>query len=709
MAPFRGRGGFRGRGNGRGRGRGRGGARIAARDRFTQARIEDPASDSDRPDVEDDEPMQSDPDEDLSSDDGEDDQPAAVARPYSALLQSLQQDIPEGPKKKRRKLDRQSTATPPPAGPEDVAEPEDDADEDDAAALEDSANVDDDDDEEDISDPFEAHFARPDENELARKLKAVSEKRWETRKSQVPSLGRCAVLTPGAADPPKKAVSSPEHLKIKRKLATRAKELMPQFNDVQKGLAAPLFAYQDVLFGARTPENAESLRQITCLHALNHISKTRDRVLKNNARLAKDQDSEGLELRDQGFTRPKVLMLFETRQYCAKAVETIMQLCEPEQQENKKRFLESFSQDENRFEEKPEDFRELFEGNDDNEYRIGLKFTRKTVKFFSAFYNSDIIFASPLGLRRAIEAGGNKKKQDYDYLSSIELVIVDQTDAMLMQNWEHVEYVMEHINLQPKDSHGCDFSRVRQWYLENQAAYLRQTIVLSAYLQPELNSIFNTHMRNVAGKVKFQPEYEGSILDIGLQIKQTFSRYDSISPTSDPDDRFKYFTSAIIPALTRLPKPSEGGQGVLIFIPSYLDFVRVRNYFANSSTTQNMSFGAVSEYTEQADVRRARSHFLTGRHAVLLYTGRAHHFRRYHVKGVRRVVMYALPENPVFYKELVGEFLGGSIAEGRIDPSEASVRAVFSKWDGLRLERIVGTKRVGGMLREKGGDTFDFI
>lgn len=401
MAPFRGRGGFRGRP--RARARGRGGARAAPRDQFTKARIEDPESDSDSPDVRD-EPMQSEPEDETSSDEEDDDQPATADRPYSALLRSLQQTVPEGPKKKRRKLDHQSAASPPPVEPGEDPEPEADADDEDAAVSDDDGN---DGDEEDLSDPFEAHFARPDENELSEKLKAISEKHWETRKTQLPGLGRCAILTPGAPEPPKKPASAPNQLKIKHKLASRANGLIPEFNDLQKGLATPLFAYQDVLFASRTPKNAESLRQITCLHALNHIFKTRDKVLKNNARLTKEQDNGDVELRDQGFTRPKVLMLLETRQACVRTVDTIMQLCEPEQQENKKRFLESFSQSEDRFsDDKPEDFRELFEGNDDNEYRFGLKFTRKTVKYFSQFYNSDIIFASPLGLRRAIERGG---------------------------------------------------------------------------------------------------------------------------------------------------------------------------------------------------------------------------------------------------------------------------------------------------------------
>lgn len=398
-------------------------------------------------------------------------------------------------------------------------------------------------------------------------------------------------------------------------------------------------------------------------------------------------------------------MLLPTRRSCVGMVNMITSLCEPEQQENRKRFEESYVEKEETFStDKPDDFKELFGGNDNDLFRLGLKFTRRTIKYFSQFYNSDIIFASPLGLRMAIETEEDKRV-DCDFLSSIEMVIVDQADALLMQKWEHVEFIFEHLNLQPKEAHGCDFSRVRNWYLDNNAKYFRQTIALAAFNTPELNTIFYNQSKNWAGKVKINSTYAGAIQELGLKIKQSFSRLAPESFSTDPDARFTYFTTAIIPSLTRQTKDTAG---TVIFIPSYLDFVRVRNYFSTSTATSSLSFGSISEYTPVRDVARARSHFFTKRHSVLLYTERAHHFMRYRIRGVRKVVMYSLPDNPIFYKEIAGGFLGRSVQEGQLEPGHGSVRVIFSKWDLLKLERVAGTERVVKMIKEK-GDTFDFF
>ncbi|EKD14426.1 uncharacterized protein L3040_005741 [Drepanopeziza brunnea f. sp. 'multigermtubi'] len=698
-------GGFRGRGGeGRGRGRGRG------KPVYDSQRLAQPKEGEEAESTESEDPSGEDEASESDSSD-EEEEPLTVVRSYATLMQSFTESGP-GHQAKRRKLDHVPEAEPHQNDNEDISENiADDADEVEEPEEGPETATDDileDDDTEDSSDPFEAHFAAPDDNILSKRLKALELNQWTTQKICLQKISKAVVSLPGNEESKAFApatILGPSQLKLKQKLANVMGKQRPNFDPLEKSLAPLMFNYQDILFCERNTGNSESLRRLACLHAVNHVFKTRDRVIKNNSRLAKEDSSDDLELRDQGFTRPKVLMILPTRESCVRMVSMITSLCEPEQQENQKRFNDSYvDQEEKFFSDKAEDFRELFGGNDDDMFRLGLKFTRKTVKYFSQFYNSDIILASPLGLRMALE-GKDDKKGDYDFLSSIEMVIVDQADALLMQNWEHMEYIFEHLNLQPKEAHGCDFSRVRSWYLDNHAKYFRQTITLSAFNTPELNTLFFNQSKNWAGKTKISAVYTGAIQELGLKIKQTFSRLESPSFATDPDARFTYFTTAIIPALTRRSKDIAG---TVIFIPSYLDFVRVRNYFSASTATIGLSFGNISEYTSVQDVARARSHFFNGRHNVLLYTERAHHFRRYQLRGVKKVIMYGLPDNPIFYKEIVGGFLGRSVREGNLEQGGGSVRALFSKWDALKLERVVGTERVGKMIMEK-GDTFDFL
>ena len=78
------------------------------------------------------------------------------------------------------------------------------------------------------------------------------------------------------------------------------------------------------------------------------------------------------------------------------------------------------------------------------------------------------------------------------------------------------------------------------------------------------------------------------------------------------------------------------------------------------------------------------------------------------MKGVQRVVFYGVPENPIFWAEFVG-FLGLRASESEVGGGRGAVRALFSKWDVLKMERIVGTERVKKLVADRGGDTFDFV
>lgn len=62
----------------------------------------------------------------------------------------------------------------------------------------------------------------------------------------------------------------------------------------------------------------------------------------------------------------------------------------------------------------------------------------------------------------------------------------------------------------------------------------------------------------------------------------------------------------------------------LIYVPSYFDYVRLRNYFKK----EELNFTHICEYTKKGAVCRARRFFLKGEKQFLLLTERFHFYKR---------------------------------------------------------------------------------
>ena len=55
---------------------------------------------------------------------------------------------------------------------------------------------------------------------------------------------------------------------------------------------------------------------------------------------------------------------------------------------------------------KPSSYTAMFAGNTDDCFRVGVAVSGKVLRLYADFYSSDIIIASPLGLRTVLGAEG---------------------------------------------------------------------------------------------------------------------------------------------------------------------------------------------------------------------------------------------------------------------------------------------------------------
>ncbi|KAK9841329.1 hypothetical protein WJX74_004003 [Apatococcus lobatus] len=456
-------------------------------------------------------------------------------------------------------------------------------------------------------------------------------------------------------------------------------------------------SYKDILHPVRPyptrHDDLDPIMDAALLHCLNHLATAAARIKKNNDLLKAGETHD--PPRDQGFVRPKVLILLPLRSMAERVVLRLATLAQKETRtdsiQNKPRFLREFAFDadadaddlQQKGRPKPADHQALFRGNTDDHYKLGIKTTRGSIRLYTEFYDSDIIVASPLALASQLEEG---KEGTADFLASIEIALVDRCDVMQMQNWSHVVRVFEALNRTPSEQHGTDIMRIWEWALGGHAKFYRQNILLSSFASAPLNALFHRLCCSHAGCARLSPLYKG-VLGSAEQARQVFERISPAALTADADARFNHFRKALWPSL-------KDRSGQLVFVSSYFDFVRLRNWLAEQD---GASWGAVSEYTEAPEVARARSLFAKGRTRILLYTERLHFYFRHHLRGVQDIVFYQLPEHASYFNELLHMMTDGR--SGTQQLAHATATSIFSQFDSLALQHVCGTKRAKRMLK----------
>lgn len=584
------------------------------------------------------------------------------------------------------------------AGEEEEEVDEEQEEEEDADDAEEDAE---DDSETDKYDPYKLHF----EAEEAKYVSVIKSEEWKTSSEKTKIGSQPVRITYTNLEDADELLDFSEAQKtefskytVRPRIKDGFKQLNGSLTSVQKAIYPSLMAYRDLCYATSSLSDTEEFSRLVAMHIAQHVVRTAEEVAYNT-RILKRNAEEGIhdvEFRDQGYTKPRVLVLVPTKNACFEFMQLLVGASGVDREDNKARFNKAFHEAGAVLDTKPEDFQKAFKGNTDDMFCLGVKLRNKSIRYYSYFYQADIVFASPLGLKTLVGSEGDSKRE-FDFLSSIEIAYLHETNHMEMQSWDNVLTVLGQTNLLPNESHGCDFSRVKSFYLDGLAKHFRQTIVACQFVTPTINSVFSNTV-NFAGKTKITPIYNGELAVAGMKIRQIFTRFKALSVSDEIDARFKAFVQITLEGMIR----SGDYSGTLIYVPTYVELVRLRNYMDE----KNISFGAISEYSSITEVKRHRTLFRDGREKILLYTGRLHHYRRYFVKGVKSVVIYKLPENPAFYRELL-LFLTHSVDEGTLEQSMAKCRALFTIYDLLALERIVGTKRVKTMAKS-GESSYEF-
>lgn len=261
-------------------------------------------------------------------------------------------------------------------------------------------------------------------------------------------------------------------------------------------------------------------------------------------------------VKDQGFTSPKVLILCPFKKHAKILIEEMVNILFAGDWKgvgNKKKFNEEF--------EEAESMNDCF--------RLGITFDaiENKIKLYTSFDESDIIVCSPLGLKLANTSDNvSANNKVYDFLSSIEIVLMDFSEIFLYQNIQHLEEILSFVNKMPKNNQNInDIYRIMDVFKENKMQNLRQSIVISHFKSVDLEMIYQGFFQNSLGTYKFYEKYKNILVDFNqkdendLNIKFEFKILKYENNLDILDNKYNFFVKNVITSFNPLDleKPSR--------------------------------------------------------------------------------------------------------------------------------------------------------
>merc|ERR1712004_371294 len=312
----------------------------------------------------------------------------------------------------------------------------------------------------------------------------------------------------------------------------------------------------------------------------------------------------------------------------------------------------------------------------------------KSLKLYAEFAKSDVVICSSFGLYKILQ------KKSPDFLSSIEVVIVDQVDYLQMQNIEHLTFILDNLNLKPKEfGKDTDINRLRTYFLENQQKSYRNLVFFSPVQTSMMNSIFQKYKTSNQGQAILSPLSKPAVVKnkdlshILFMFKRLTNKTASIS-----DEKIKYLSSNILKQMKHL-----NTTGTLIYIPDYFDFVRVKTMLKKRfQFDPSDSFAELTEYDSLTKQKTNRKLFSQGEAKILVMTERYYFFNRKlpPKDKVNSVIFYGLPTYDEFFHDIAATVTKG-------DSSFCHV--MFGKEDFSQLKRVVGKSTAAKMVKGKEG------